>query len=104
MAWAALVVAGCFEVIWAYYLKASQGLTLILPSMLFVVTLVISMGLLGFSVRTIPLGVAYPVWTGVGAVGSVVVGALFFAEPMSAAKGLFLALIIAGILGLKTLD
>ena len=103
MAWIALIVAGVFEVLWAYYLKASAGLTIVKPAILFVVTLAISMGLLGFSVRSIPLGVAYPIWTGVGAVGSVVVGSLFFAEPLTALKVLFLAFIVVGIIGLKAI-
>lgn len=103
-AWSMLLVAGLFEVAWAYYLKASQGLSLLIPTLLFVVTLSISMGLLGFSVRTIPLGVAYPVWTGVGAVGSVVVGSLLFAEPLGALKLLFLGFIVVGIIGLKAVS
>ena len=100
-AWGMLLLVGFFEVAWAYYLKSSQGLSLLIPTVLFIVTLSISMGLLGFSVRTIPLGVAYPVWTGVGAVGSVLVGSLLFAEPLGAMKLLFLALIVVGIIGLK---
>lgn len=104
MAWISLLVAGIFEVAWAYYLKASQGLSLLVPSLLFLLTLTVSMGLLGFSVRSIPLGVAYPIWTGVGAVGSVVVGALFFHEPLGALKVLFLVLIVSGIVGLKAIN
>ena len=104
MAWIALLVAGIFEVAWAYYLKASQGLSLLVPSLLFLLTLTVSMGLLGFSVRSIPLGVAYPIWTGVGAVGSVFVGTLFFHEPLGALKVLFLVLIVSGIVGLKAIN
>ena len=103
-AWSMLLLAGFFEVAWAYYLKSSQGLSQLIPTVLFVVTLSISMGLLGFSVRTIPLGVAYPVWTGVGAVGSVLVGSMLFSEPLGALKLLFLALIVVGIVGLKALS
>lgn len=104
MAWIALFVAGIFEVAWAYYLKASQGLSLLVPSLLFLLTLTLSMGLLGFSVRSIPLGVAYPIWTGVGAVGSVVVGSVFFHEPLGTLKILFLVLIVSGIVGLKAIN
>ena len=103
-AWSMLLLAGFFEVAWAYYLKSSQGLSQLIPTVLFVVTLSISMGLLGFSVRTIPLGVAYPVWTGVGAVGSVLVGSMLFSEPLGALKLLFLALIVVGIVGLKAVS
>jgi quaternary ammonium compound-resistance protein SugE len=101
ISWSALLFAGLFEVVWAYYLKSSKGLTLLTPSILFVITLFISMALLAYSVRTIPLGIAYPVWTGIGAIGAVIAGAVFFREEVGVLKFVFLALILIGIIGLK---
>lgn len=99
--WCALILAGIFEVVWALYLKNSEGFTLLVPSILFVVTLGISMGLLAYSFRSIPMGIAYPVWTGIGAVGAVIAGILFFNESVNFQKILFLTLILIGIVGLK---
>lgn len=99
--WILLIVAGLFEVAWAYFLKVSDGFSNITNTVLFLITLGLSMWLLALSLRTIPIGIAYPVWTGVGAVGAVVIGTLFFKEPMGMLKFLFLAMIVCGILGLK---
>lgn len=99
--WILLIAAGIFEVVWAYFLKASQGFSAIVPSVLFFITLGLSMWMLALSLRTIPIGIAYPVWTGIGAVGAVVIGTLFFKEPMGLLKFIFLAMIVGGILGLK---
>lgn len=99
--WILLIIAGLFEVAWAYFLKMSEGFTNITQSVLFLITLGLSMWLLALSLRTIPIGIAYPVWTGVGAVGAVVIGTLFFKEPLGMLKFLFLSMIVCGILGLK---
>ena len=99
--WVTLVVAGLFEVIWAIFLKNSKGFTVATPTILFLITLAISMFLLAYSMRSIPIGVAYPVWTGIGAVGTVIVGILFFKEGVNLQKIIFLFLILIGIIGLK---
>jgi quaternary ammonium compound-resistance protein SugE len=104
LAWIALISAGIFEVVWAYFLKQSDGLTKIFPAVLFVVNLAISMALLALSVKIIPISIAYPVWTGIGAVGSVIVGAVFFGEALSLLASVFLLMIIAGVIGLKFLS
>ena len=101
MAWIILIVAGLFEVGWAVGLKLSDGLTKPWPTAFTVVSLVVSMGLLGWSIKTLPLGTAYAVWTGIGAVGAAVVGIWLFREPATAARLACLAMIVAGIVGLK---
>lgn len=101
LAWIALISAGIFEVVWAYFLKQSDGLTKALPTTLFVASLAISMILLAISVKIIPISIAYPIWTGIGAVGAVLVGAIFFGEALSLLTSIFLMMIIGGIIGLK---
>jgi quaternary ammonium compound-resistance protein SugE len=101
ISWTALIAAGIFEVVWAIFLKNSKGFTEIAPSIFFLATLLISMGLLAYSMRTIPIGIAYPVWTGIGAVGTVILGIVFFKEDVSIQKIAFLMLILIGIIGLK---
>ncbi len=101
VSWVALVVAGLFEVIWAIFLKNSKGFSEVTPTILFLITLIISMFLLAYSMRTLPMGIAYPVWTGIGAVGTVIVGIIFFKEGVNLQKIIFLSLILIGIIGLK---
>ncbi len=101
MAWIILFIAGLFEVGWAVGLKFTQGFTKPIPIVLTAISLVLSMGLLGWSVKSLPLGTAYAVWTGVGAIGTAIVGILLFKEPATAARLACLGLIVAGILGLK---
>jgi quaternary ammonium compound-resistance protein SugE len=101
VAWIILLIAGVFEVGWAVGLKFTQGFTKPIPIVLTAVSLVLSMALLGWSVKTLPLGTAYAVWTGVGAVGTAIVGIVLFKEPATAARLVCLGLIVAGILGLK---
>ncbi len=101
MSWLVLTLAGAFEVVWTYYLKLSDGFSNAKYSVLFVVSLIISMGLLSLSLKSIPVGVAYPIWTGIGAVGAVLLGILIFKEPITALKLFFTTLIIVGIIGLK---
>jgi len=101
VAWIILLIAGLFEVGWAVLLKFTEGFTRPIPIVLTAISLVLSMGLLGWSVKTLPLGTAYAVWTGVGAVGTAIVGVVLFKEPATAARLVCLGLIVAGILGLK---
>lgn len=101
MAWIILIFAGCFEVLWAYFLKQAEGFNRVTPSILFVITLTISMVLLGVSAKTLPLSIAYPVWTGIGALGSVLVGIFLFGEKMNTFSILSVAFIVLGIIGLK---
>ena len=101
MAWLVLFIAGIFEVGWAVGLKYSEGFTRPGPTLATVAALLTSMGLLGIAVRTLPLGTAYAVWTGVGTVGTAVLGILLFREPATAARLFCIALIVAGIAGLR---
>lgn len=101
MAWIILVLAGVFEVAWAVGLKYTEGFTRLLPSVATVVAMAISVGLLALAVKTLPLSTAYAIWTGIGAVGAVILGIALFHEPASPARLVCLALIIIGIIGLK---
>ena len=101
MAWIILFIAGLFEIGWAVGLKFTEGFTRPIPTILTGISLVASMGLLGWAVKSLPLGTAYAVWTGVGAVGTAIVGILLFKEPATAGRLVCLALIVSGILGLK---
>lgn len=100
-AWVILVVAGVCEVGWAIGLKYAQGFTRLGPSVATAVLLALSMALLGLALRVLPLGTAYAVWTGIGTVGTAVLGMVLFREPATAARLVCIALIVAGILGLK---
>lgn len=102
MNWLLLLVAGSMEIIWAAALKYSCGFTKILPAAIALVVSTASVALLAVVVRTIPLGAAYAVWTGMGAVGGVLAGAVLFGEPLTAMKLGFATLIVVGIVGLKT--
>jgi quaternary ammonium compound-resistance protein SugE len=101
VAWIILFIAGLFEVGWAVGLKFTEGFTRPIPTVLTAISLILSMGLLGWAVKTLPLGTAYAVWTGIGAVGTAIVGIVVFKEPATAARLACFALIVAGILGLK---
>ena len=101
MAWVVLFIAGLFEVAWAVGLKYSEGFTRLWPSVFTAVTLALSMFLLGWAVRTLPLGTAYTVWTGIGAIGTVLLGIWLFNEPVTPVRIACIALILAGIVGLK---
>jgi quaternary ammonium compound-resistance protein SugE len=104
MAWVYLVLAGLFEIGWAVGLKYSQGFTRFWPSAATVVSMAISLILLGVSLRSLPLGTAYAVWTGVGAAGTVLLGIMLFGESASAARLSCVGLIVAGMVGLKFLS
>lgn len=104
MAWTLLVVAGIFEIIWATGLKYTDGFTRLWPSIGTVVAMAVSMICLSLAFRVIPMGTAYTVWTGIGAVGTVLLGILLFDEPKNAARLICITLIIVGIAGLKLSD
>lgn len=101
MAWVILFVAGLLEIGWAVGLKYTEGFTRLWPTVGTAVALVASMSLLGIAVRTLPLGSAYAVWTGIGSVGTAVLGIVLFREPATAIRLVCIGLIVAGILGLK---
>ena len=101
MNWVILVIAGLFEVGWAIGLKYTEGFTRLWPSVGTVVSMVISLWLLGIAMKTLPVGTAYGVWVGIGAVGTVILGIVLLKEPASALRLISVALIIAGIVGLK---
>jgi len=103
MAWIFLVVAGLLEIVWASTMKLSQGFTRVGPSVVTVLALVVSFALLSVSMRTLPLGTAYAVWTGIGAVGAFVVGVVAWGEPLTAGRVVAAVLILAG-LGLMKLS
>lgn len=101
MAWILLIIAGLFEIAWAVGLKFTDGFTRLWPTVWTVAALVVSMVLLGLAARTLPIGTAYAVWTGIGAVGTVICGMVFFNDPATAMRLACLGLIVIGILGLK---
>ena len=101
MAWTLLFVAGLFEVGWAIGLKYTDGFTRVWPSVWTAVALVVSMALLGIAVKALPVGTAYAVWVGVGAVGTAILGVVLLGEPVSLGRVASIALVVAGIVGLK---
>lgn len=101
MAWFTLLLAGLLEIGWAVGLKYTNGFTRLTPSLLTTGAMILSVVLLGHAVRSLPLGTAYAIWTGIGTIGSVVLGILLFAEPVSAWRLGCIGLIAAGIVGLK---
>ena len=103
MAWVLLIVAGLLEVGWAIGLKYTEGFTRLWPSVFTIVAMTLSVVLLGIAMRSLPVGTSYAVWVGVGAVGTAILGMVLFAEPATAGRIISLALIVAGILGLKLL-
>ncbi len=104
MEWVYLVIAGFLEVGWAIGLKYSQGFTRILPSMLTVIGMAASFYFLSLSLKSLPLGNAYAIWTGIGTVGTVVLGIILFKEPISIMRLFCIAFIFIGIIGLKLLS
>lgn len=101
MNWIILFVAGLFEVAWAIGLKYADGFSKFWPSVFTIVCMIISMGLLAYVVKHIPVGTAYAVWTGIGAVGTAVLGMILFQESKDLIRILFIFLIVVGIVGLK---
>ena len=101
MSWTLLFVAGLFEIGWAIGLKYTHGFTRLWPSVGTVAAMAISVALLGLAMRDLPVGTAYAVWTGIGAVGTVILGIVLFGDPAHASRLICVGLIVAGILGLK---
>lgn len=101
MAWSILFVAGLLEVSWAIGLKYTEGFTKLLPSVLTLGAMAGSIILLGLALKTLPIGTAYAVWTGIGAVGTATLGIILFGEPATAFRLASIGLIVAGIVGLK---
>jgi quaternary ammonium compound-resistance protein SugE len=101
MPWLYLFVAGLFEVGWAIGLKYTDGFSRLLPSLLTVASMIISLGLLGLALKTLPVGTAYAVWTGIGALGTAILGIVLFGEPATLLRLGCLGLIVGGIVGLK---
>ena len=101
MAWVLLIVAGLFEVVWAYYMKVSEGFTKLTPSILTLIFMIASFTLLAYAMKTLPLGTAYTVWTGIGAMGAFLVGIFILGEPASAMRMLAAVLIISGLILMK---
>ena len=104
MAWVLLFVAGVLEIVWAYTMKLSQGFTRPVPSIVTLTVMLASFALLSLSMRTLPLGTAYAVWTGIGAVGAFVVGIAVLGEPASAARVAAAVLIVSGLMLMKWAD
>ncbi len=101
MAWFILFIAGLFETAWAVGMKYSHGFTKFWPSVFTVVSILISMGLLAYSLKELPVGSAYAVWTGIGAVGTAILGIILFGESKEIVRLFFIFLIIVGITGLR---
>ena len=101
MAWLALAVAGVLEVVWAFSMKQSEGFTRLWPSIVTAVTMLLSFGLLAWAMRSLPLGTAYTVWTGIGAVGAFLVGVAVLGEAASLLRVLAAVLIVGGIVLMK---
>jgi len=101
MNWIILVIAGLFEMAWAIGLKYTEGFTRLWPTVWTVAAMITSLWLLGIAMKSLPVGTAYSIWVGVGAVGTVILGIVLFGEPANPARIISVALIIAGIIGLK---
>jgi quaternary ammonium compound-resistance protein SugE len=101
MSWVYLFVAGLFEVAWAIGLKYTNGFTRLWPTLFTVASILISLGLLGLALKTLPVGTAYAIWTGIGAVGTAVLGIYLLGDPATVGRLVCIGLIVAGIVGLK---
>lgn len=101
MAWIMLVVAGLFEVIWAFSMKQSAGFTKLVPSVVTIAGMIVSFVLLAFSMRSLPLGTAYTIWTGIGAVGSFIAGIIFLGEHLNFTRICAALLIVSGLILMK---
>ncbi|HEU4773905.1 molecular chaperone [Lysobacter concretionis Ko07 = DSM 16239] len=101
MSWIILLLAGLFEIAWAIGLKYTEGFTRLWPTVGTLTAMAISVGMLGIAMKTLPVGTAYAIWVGVGAVGTVILGVVLFDEPVNALRVGSIVLIIAGLVGLK---
>jgi quaternary ammonium compound-resistance protein SugE len=104
MSWVYLFVAGLFEIGWAIGLKYTNGFTRLVPTVLTAISMAISLGLLGLALKSLPVGTAYAVWTGVGAVGTAILGVYLLGEPATIGRLACIGLIVAGIVGLKVVS
>lgn len=101
MAWVALFLAGLLEIAWATAMKQSDGFTRPLPTIVMAVAMVLSFGLLAWSMKVLPLGTAYTIWTGIGAVGAFIIGVAYFGEALSLARIMAAVLIVSGLIMMK---
>lgn len=101
MAWIVLIFAGIFEIVWAYSMKMSEGFTKLTPSIITIFFMILSFALLAYAMKTLPLGTAYTIWTGIGAVGSFLVGIFILGEPATAMRMVAAVLIISGLILMK---
>ncbi|MCG8271033.1 quaternary ammonium compound efflux SMR transporter SugE [Aquamicrobium sp. NLF2-7] len=101
MAWIYLAVAGLLEIVWAFYMKKSEGFSLLIPSVITIIAMIASFALLSVSMRSLPLGTAYTVWTGIGAVGAFVVGIVVLGEAITPMRVAAAALIVSGLVLMK---
>lgn len=101
MGWVLVAIAGLLEVAWATGLKYTEGFTKLVPSIFTILAIVVSMWLLAWAARTLPIGTAYAVWVGIGAAGTAIMGVVLFAEPMTFARIFFLALLVVSVIGLR---
>lgn len=101
MAWIVLIFAGIFEIVWAYSMKLSEGFTRLTPSIITIFFMILSFALLAYAMKTLPLGTAYTIWTGIGAVGSFLLGVFVLGEPATAIRMLAAVLIISGLVLMK---
>ena len=101
MYWIVLFIAGLFEIAWAIGLKYTEGFSRLWPSVFTIVCMIISMGLLAYAVKYLPVGTAYAIWTGIGAVGTAILGMILFNESKELVRIFFIFLIVVGIVGLK---
>lgn len=104
MIWIILFIAGLFEIIWAIGLKYTDGFTKPLPSIITIISMMISIALLSHSVKHIPLGTAYAIWTGIGAAGTAILGIILFQESKQILRIIFILIIVIGIIGLKLVE
>ncbi len=104
MAWAALLVAGLLEVVWSYFMKLSQGFTKPGPSAVTIIAMIASFALLSYAMKSLPLGTAYTIWTGIGAIGAFGMGVLVLHEPASALRILAASLVIGGLVLLRVAE
>lgn len=101
MSWIFLFLAGIFEVVWASTMKLSQGFSILKYDILTIVGMLVSFGFLTLAMKKLPLGIAYPIWTGIGAVGAILVGALIFKDKVPSLTWIFILMLVVGLIGIK---
>ncbi|WP_270321936.1 DMT family transporter [Lactococcus petauri] len=101
MSWIFLFLAGIFEVVWASTMKLSQGFSIIKYDILTIIGMLVSFGFLTLAMKKLPLGIAYPIWTGIGAVGAILVGAIIFKDKVPSLTWVFVLMLVVGLIGIK---